>query len=235
MDSFLFVHCNPIRFIDPDGRQQTAAQLYGSSQTPPGGVDEKHPPQTNPVQNLSSPGSNAKTVCALALGTVASPFVYVAQFSWRTIVNLNNKLERAANDLHQADQLDKQLRTASDVDASEIRATANAYRMRAARDISAVTSVFVLGGGGFGSGRLCHSSSLGGVWKLPATQRGLVIENALGKNLPGNFPVIDRFVNGTATSIKSIDLSAKSYQSMTTLNRTVTGYIDKVAAFQGRQ
>jgi len=72
------------------------------------------------------------------------------------------------------------------------------------------------------------------VWALKPLERGVAIENALGRNLPGNFPVIDRFANGIATSIKSLDLGAKTYQSLSTLSRTVTGYVDKVASFAGR-
>jgi len=75
----------------------------------------------------------------------------------------------------------------------------------------------------------------GNVWSMPPLARGVAVENALGRNLPGNFPVIDRFVDGVATSIKSLDLGAKSYQSVSTLTRTVTGYIDDVARFSGRR
>lgn len=46
--------------------------------------------------------------------------------------------------------------------------------------------------------------------------------------------MIDRFENGLATSIKSLDLNAAAYQSTSTLSRTLTGYVDKVAGFQGR-
>ena len=54
-------------------------------------------------------------------------------------------------------------------------------------------------------------------------------------NLPGNFPTIDRFVGGVATSIKSLDLNAATYQNAATLTRQVTGYIDSVAGFRGAQ
>lgn len=37
-----------------------------------------------------------------------------------------------------------------------------------------------------------------------------------------------------ATSIKSLDLDAKTYQSPAALERTLKRYIDKVAAFNGR-
>jgi filamentous hemagglutinin len=72
-----------------------------------------------------------------------------------------------------------------------------------------------------------------GVWKLNPFARGKAIEQSLGMNLPGNFPTIDRFTNGVATSIKSLDLGAASYQSTSALSRTVTGYIDSVAGFNG--
>lgn len=72
------------------------------------------------------------------------------------------------------------------------------------------------------------------VWELNPFKRGREIEKALGQNLPGNFPTIDKFISGTATSIKSLDLNAASYQNLTTLNRTLTKYIDSVAGFSGR-
>ncbi|KPL66749.1 hypothetical protein SZ64_00705 [Erythrobacter sp. SG61-1L] len=73
-----------------------------------------------------------------------------------------------------------------------------------------------------------------GVWRLNPFARGQQIEQALGHNLPGNFPVIDKFENGLATSIKSVDLDAVTYQSGSTLTRTLNGYVDTVAEFQGR-
>ncbi len=73
------------------------------------------------------------------------------------------------------------------------------------------------------------------VWSLSPFERGVAIEKTLGQNLPQNFPVIDKFENGLATSIKSMDLSAKSYQSIATLDRTLKGYIDSVSTFNGRR
>jgi filamentous hemagglutinin len=46
-------------------------------------------------------------------------------------------------------------------------------------------------------------------------------------------PVIDRWKNGIATSIKSLDLNAPSYQNAATLESTLKGYIDKVAGYAG--
>lgn len=71
------------------------------------------------------------------------------------------------------------------------------------------------------------------VWQLPWAARGFEVERILGSNLPRNFPVIDRFRNGIATSIKSLDLRAKTYQSVQNLGRTVERYIDQVRAFNG--
>ncbi len=76
------------------------------------------------------------------------------------------------------------------------------------------------------------------VWKLRPFERGKVIERLLGRGtaLVDNFPTIDKFDfrTGTATSIKSLDLSLKSYQNISTLTREVRGYIDKLANWQGQ-
>jgi len=73
------------------------------------------------------------------------------------------------------------------------------------------------------------------VWQQNPFQRGVAIENALGRspNLVQNFPVIDRFENGVATSIKSLDLGAASYQNMNTLSRVLEGYVSKLAGWEG--
>jgi filamentous hemagglutinin len=77
-------------------------------------------------------------------------------------------------------------------------------------------------------------SARGGVWTLGAFQRARAIEQALGANLPSNFPVIDRFARGIATSIKSLDIGAASYRNVATLTRTLNGYVDDLAVFAGR-
>lgn len=74
---------------------------------------------------------------------------------------------------------------------------------------------------------------IGSVWKLGNFARGITIETALGKNLAAGFPVIDKFLNGTATSIKSIDLTAKTYQNTEKLASTLENYVDKVSNFNG--
>lgn len=70
-------------------------------------------------------------------------------------------------------------------------------------------------------------------WRLAPTRRGLVIEEMLGGNLAPGFPTIDRFVDGTATSIKSMDTTLRSYQNIDNVLDTVKGYIDDLIDFQG--
>ncbi len=73
------------------------------------------------------------------------------------------------------------------------------------------------------------------VWNMNPFQRGIEIENMLGRspNLSQNFPVIDRFQNGVATSIKSLDLGANSYQNINTLTNKVRSYVNTLANWQG--
>lgn len=78
-----------------------------------------------------------------------------------------------------------------------------------------------------------RAPAAGSVWSKPPVVRGEIIEKQLGSNLPRSFPVIDRLDNGVATSIKSLDLNAVSYQDPAVLTRTVRGYIDNVAKFNG--
>ena len=74
------------------------------------------------------------------------------------------------------------------------------------------------------------------VWEMAPLQRGVEVERIVGRSpdLVQNFPTIDRFENGVATSIKSLDLTARSYQNIPKLARTVTGYINEMAVYQGQ-
>ena len=74
-----------------------------------------------------------------------------------------------------------------------------------------------------------------GIWDLGNQPRGLAIESLLGGNLRASFRVIDQFDyhTGTATSIKSINLNAPTYQNASSLTSTVNGYVDSVAGFNG--
>ena len=72
-----------------------------------------------------------------------------------------------------------------------------------------------------------------GAWNLNPFDRGKSLEATL-KGWGNNFPVIDKFdkTSRTITSIKSLDLNAKSYQSGNAVFNRVKGYIDKLAGFQ---
>ncbi|MCB0375295.1 MAG: hypothetical protein KDD04_05190, partial [Sinomicrobium sp.] len=67
------------------------------------------------------------------------------------------------------------------------------------------------------------------VWKLPPVKRGTEIEiiRAGPDRLPGNFPVVDIYRNGTAISVKSIDLAQKTYRGKKLLSK-VKQYINKL-------
>ena len=73
-----------------------------------------------------------------------------------------------------------------------------------------------------------------GAWNLNPFDRGKSLEATL-KGWGNNFPVIDKFdkTSRTITSIKSLDLNAKSYQSGNAVFNRVKGYIDKLVDFKG--
>ncbi|MGC1776662.1 MAG: hypothetical protein WBB34_01860 [Xanthobacteraceae bacterium] len=50
---------------------------------------------------------------------------------------------------------------------------------------------------------------------------------------PGNFPVIDKIPNGVATSVKSIDLNAATYQNDISLVNRLLQYVENVRDFDG--
>jgi hypothetical protein len=70
-------------------------------------------------------------------------------------------------------------------------------------------------------------------WELGWAARGLYISEQRGANLPASFPVIDKWSDGVATSIKSIDLTATTYQDATRLTYRLNDYINKLVFFEG--
>lgn len=86
----------------------------------------------------------------------------------------------------------------------------------------AIAKVFQ-GIGAIGKGR--------SVWAANALERGRRIEKTLGENLGWNFPTLDKVSNGVATSIKSLDLGAASYQKGNSVLNTLKGYINKLDNF----
>ena len=73
-----------------------------------------------------------------------------------------------------------------------------------------------------------------GTWDKGATTRGKDIDGFMNNNTGSNYPVIDNYdVNTeTASSVKSRDLNAKSYQNGSTLERTIKKDVDDLANFE---
>jgi len=82
-------------------------------------------------------------------------------------------------------------------------------------------------------GKLPGGGSGRGVWDLDPFERGREIEKQLGHNLHPDFPTIDVFDNGVATSIKSLDLAAPSYADASKLEAAVRAHVRKVSNFNG--
>ena len=70
-------------------------------------------------------------------------------------------------------------------------------------------------------------------WQLGWAARGRYFEDQLGRTLHPNFPTIDKFSDGIATSIKSVDLNAVTYQDAARLTSRLNKYVDDVAEFNG--
>ena len=70
-------------------------------------------------------------------------------------------------------------------------------------------------------------------WNSGWAARGRYFENRLGRTLHPNFPTIDKIPDGIATSIKSIDLNAKTYQVPNSLRNRLNNYVDEVEGFKG--
>lgn len=72
------------------------------------------------------------------------------------------------------------------------------------------------------------------IWSLSNFQRGLKIRRKFGANLPDNFPVIARYENGRAVMIKSMDLTAESYQIPKNAEKTLKGYVNELIKYKGQ-
>ena len=75
-----------------------------------------------------------------------------------------------------------------------------------------------------------------GTWQKGNSERGFYIDENLngGNNVGKNYPVIDRYdpVTETATSVKSRDLNAKSYQNGTNLKSVIKKDINDLKDFE---
>lgn len=72
------------------------------------------------------------------------------------------------------------------------------------------------------------------IWSLGNFQRGLKFRRMFGANLPNSFPVIARYENGKAVMIKSMDLTAASYQTASNTEKTLKGYINELSGYNGQ-
>jgi hypothetical protein len=71
-------------------------------------------------------------------------------------------------------------------------------------------------------------------WNLGWAARGQYFDTLLRDgSLPQGFRIIDNFTNGIATSIKSIDLNAATYQDATRLTYRLTKYIGDLVDYEG--
>jgi hypothetical protein len=68
-------------------------------------------------------------------------------------------------------------------------------------------------------------------WKLGWAARGRYFEEQLGRTLHPSFPTIDKIPDGIATSIKSIDLNAATYQDDARLTYRLNKYVDDLVEF----
>jgi hypothetical protein len=72
------------------------------------------------------------------------------------------------------------------------------------------------------------------VWKLGWGLRGQKINEVFGDpTFPFNYPVIDKIPNGVATSVKSIDLNAATYQQEANLTNRLNKIVAEVREFEG--
>jgi hypothetical protein len=75
------------------------------------------------------------------------------------------------------------------------------------------------------------------IWALNNFQRGNKLRSIFGANLPPSFPTLSSFdeAAGKAVMIKSIDLTADSYQDPEELGKTIDSYIKKLSEFEGTE
>lgn len=70
-------------------------------------------------------------------------------------------------------------------------------------------------------------------WQLGWGERGDRLHIEAGATLPRDYKTIDDFTNNIATSFKTIDLEAATYQDRKRLLRVINGYVNEVADFTG--
>lgn len=84
-----------------------------------------------------------------------------------------------------------------------------------------------------GQKKLDSDEDADGIWQLDNFSRGRRLRELYGANLPYDFPVIARFSEGEALSIKSIDLTAPTYQDQETIRENLLEQIENLFLFNG--
>jgi hypothetical protein len=88
-----------------------------------------------------------------------------------------------------------------------------------------------------GSGSAQDSRDADAIWSMDNFSRGRKLRQLFGGNLPDNYPVIAAAYHSEIISIKSVDLTAPSYQDPAHVRHTVMGFVRLLADFDvnGRQ
>ncbi len=73
------------------------------------------------------------------------------------------------------------------------------------------------------------------VWTMGNFARGQALRERFGGNLPASYPVIARFVDGEATSIKSVDLNKPTYDDPAALYGKIADQITTLSRFNGTE
>ena len=113
------------------------------------------------------------------------------------------------------------------------------YRLAETVGVAAQEAATDFFGGALIVGGIRALRGAGSVWNLGRFARGNAIHGRLGANVdwPSNFPTIDKIINridgDVATSIKSLDLTAPTYNQGNKLYDKLKGYIDKLDDFTG--
>jgi RHS repeat-associated protein len=237
LNRYSYVLNNPLKYIDPSGHAPQGMNWNGSSgwmsppgwmspggwMTPPGWIGTASgygPSQWDPLSWKTSlaPGPEFWQGAPYRPGgpgpaTAAGPYAH-----W---------------DYSRTPTVGETVKTVASVALLAVPASAPARIIGAALRVARAAAAARVGAT-FGVTRMAPIIAKSGVWSLGPGPRGLAIEAQLGGNLPAGFRVIDRFDNGVATSIKSIDLSAATYKNPQALSTRLSGYVDSLAGWTGQ-
>lgn len=78
-----------------------------------------------------------------------------------------------------------------------------------------------------------EEEQLNSVWDKDKIERGQIIRQLEAANLPSKFPTIAKLENGTAISIKSMNIDEKYYQKGSNIKTKLKQYIEKLSEFNG--